>query len=67
MKDKLDELRFYQMAIQLWDDCWGDTEILMKDFRGKEMAKQLIRSVGSISVILRKDMEEDLEKNIHTF
>ena len=49
MKDKLDELRFYQMAIQLWDECWGDTEILMKDFRGEEMAKQLIRSVGSIS------------------
>ena len=49
MNDKLEELRFYQMATQLWDDCWSDTESLMKDLRGKEIAKQLIRSVGSIS------------------
>jgi four helix bundle protein len=49
MNDKVDDLRFYQMAMTLWEDCWGDCEILSKDFRGKEVAKQLIRSVGSIS------------------
>jgi len=49
MKDKLDELRFYQMSMKLWDVSWSDTDILMKDFRGKEIARQLIRSVGSIS------------------
>jgi four helix bundle protein len=49
MKDGLEELRFYKMALELWNLCWTDTEILQKDFRGKEIAKQLIRSCGSIS------------------
>ncbi len=49
IKDKLDELGFYQISLTLWDKCWLDTEILMKDFRGKEIARQLIRSVGSVS------------------
>jgi len=49
MKDGLEELRFYKMALELWDLCWNDTEVLKKDFRGKEIAKQLIRSSGSIS------------------
>jgi four helix bundle protein len=49
MKDGLDDLGFYQMSLKLWDNCWGDTEILFKDPRGIEVAKQLIRSVGSVS------------------
>ena len=48
-KDKLDELGFYQRALKLWDNTWNDTEILKKDFRGMEIAKQLIRYIGSIS------------------
>ena len=35
--------------MELWDECWGDTNILLKDIRGKEIARQLIRSIGSIS------------------
>lgn len=50
MRDGLEDLRFYKIALELWDLCWNDTEILKKDFRGKEIAKQLIRSYGSISV-----------------
>lgn len=49
MKDRLDEIIFYKLSLELWDVCWSDTEILAKDFRGKEIAKQLIRCVGSIS------------------
>ena len=49
MKDKLEELRFYKTSLELWDLCWHDTQILKKDFRGNEIAKQLIRSCGSIS------------------
>jgi four helix bundle protein len=48
-KDKLDDLIFYQKSMQLYDLCWEDCEVLAKDFRGKELAKQVIRSVGSIS------------------
>lgn len=49
MKDPLDNLRFYQQSLELFDQCWDDCEILMKDVRGREIAKQLIRSSGSIS------------------
>jgi len=49
MKDKVDELLFHKAAIELWDACWNDCNSLSKDFRGKEIAKQLIRSCGSIS------------------
>ena len=49
MKDRLGEIIFYRLSLELWDGCWADTDILAKDFRGKEIAKQLIRSVGSIS------------------
>ncbi len=48
-KDKLDDLIFYQKSMQLYDLCWEDCEVLAKDFRGREVAKQMIRSVGSIS------------------
>lgn len=37
------------MSLELWDSCWNDCDDLAKDFRGKEVAKQLIRSVGSVS------------------
>jgi four helix bundle protein len=49
MKSGLDELRFYLDSKELWEKTWKDTEILIKDFRGREIAKQLIRSCGSIS------------------
>lgn len=49
MKDRIDEIRFYLKAKEVWKFCWDDTEILRKDFRGIEISKQLIRSVGSIS------------------
>ena len=37
------------MSLELWDDFWNDSEVLLKDVRGKEIARQLTRSVGSIS------------------
>ena len=49
MKDNLDNVRFYAVALELWDECWQDTGIMAKDFRGIEIAKQLIRSIGSVS------------------
>lgn len=40
---------FYQQSMNLYDSCWNDCEMLSADFRGKEIARQLIRSCGSIS------------------
>jgi len=47
--DNLDGLRYYQMSLKLWDLCWSDVETMMKDIRGREITKQMIRAVGSIS------------------
>ncbi len=45
----LEDFVAYKKSNELWDLCWNDTEILMKDIRGKELTRQLIRSAGSIS------------------
>jgi len=49
MGDRLDALLFYQLSLQLWDNFWQDSELMMNDIRGKELVKQMTRSVGSIS------------------
>lgn len=49
MSDPLDNLIFYQQSMQLYEACWDDCDVLFKDLRGKEIARQLIRSCGSIS------------------
>ena len=48
VRDRLDSYGIYQVSLQLFDDFWKDSEILGKDFRGRELAKQLVRSVDSI-------------------
>jgi len=49
MQDRLDEVKFYQLSLELWDECWVDSEIMIQDIRGREIVKQLTRSVGSVS------------------
>ncbi len=49
MKDRLDEVVFYKLSMELWDEFWSDGDILENDVRGLEILKQLTRSVGSIS------------------
>jgi len=50
MNDALDKVVFYQKSLQLWKLFWSDSEKLMQDnIRGKELARQLTRSVDSIS------------------
>ncbi|MFM2307852.1 MAG: hypothetical protein RLZZ367_2521 [Bacteroidota bacterium] len=47
--DNLENFGIYQLSKQLWDLFWSDSEILIKDVRGKEIARQLTRSAYSIS------------------
>ena len=49
MKDGLDNNIFYQLSLGLWDEFWDDSAILLNDVRGREVAKQMTRSIGSIS------------------
>lgn len=46
--DRLESFGIYQLARQLFDDFWNDSEILGRDYRGREMSKQQIRSLDSI-------------------
>ena len=39
----------YRKALFLYDLAWNDCDRLQVDFRGKAVARQLIRSAGSIS------------------
>lgn len=54
MRDWLDNFGAYQKAMQLWDNFWEDSSSLRRDFRGMEIARQMVRSIGSISA----NMEE---------
>lgn len=46
--DRLESFGIYQIARQLFDDFWADSDILMKDYRGRELMKQQVRSLDSI-------------------
>ena len=48
-RDRLANFGGYIKAMQLWDLFWDDSEILLRDFRGREIARQMTKSVGSIS------------------
>jgi len=46
--DRLESFGIYQLACQLFQDFWADSEIMGKDFRGRELVKQQVRSLDSI-------------------
>ncbi len=46
--DRLSSFAVYGLARELFDNFWTDADILFKDFRGRELAKQQIRSLDSI-------------------
>lgn len=54
--------RYYQLAMYLYDLVWKDCETLKKDFRGREIASQLIRSSGSVCA----NIEEGFGRGIGT-
>lgn len=46
--DRLENFEIYKIARQLFDDWWSDSEIVGKDYRGRELVKQQIRSLDSV-------------------
>jgi four helix bundle protein len=46
--DRLESFGIYQIARRLFEDFWSDSEILGRDYRGRELSKQQIRSLDSI-------------------
>lgn len=46
--DSLESFGIYQLARQLFNDFWNDSEIIGKDYRGRELVKQQVRSLDSV-------------------
>lgn len=46
--DRLESFEIYRLARQLFDDWWDDSEIVGKDYRGRELVKQQTRSLDSV-------------------
>ncbi len=46
--DRLESFGIYQRACELFDAFWNDSEILGKDFRGRELVRQQVRSLDSV-------------------
>lgn len=67
MNDRLKSLRFYNLSIEAWKDYWIDSEILLKDLRGKEIARQLVRSIGSIVANIEEGYGRGFKKELSLF
>ena len=46
--DRLENFEIYNLARQLFDDWWSDSEIVGMDYRGRELVKQQTRSLDSV-------------------
>jgi len=46
--DRLESYGIHQFARQLFDNFWEDSEILGKDYRGRELVRQQVRSLDSV-------------------
>lgn len=60
--DPLWKSAYYRLSMYLYDLMWIDVEIINKDFRGREIVHQLVRSVGSVCA----NMEEAYRRGIGT-
>lgn len=60
--DPLWQSIYYCKGMYLYDLVWHDCELLRRDFRGREIANQLIRSTGSICA----NMEEAFGRGVGT-
>lgn len=60
--DPLWQSAYYRQAMYFYDLVWLDTVALNKDFRGREIVHQLIRSAGSVCA----NMEEAFGRGIGT-
>ena len=47
-EDRLESFGIYRLAYQLFEDFWTDSEIVGKDYRGRELVKQQTRSLDSV-------------------
>ncbi|GAB4568317.1 MAG: hypothetical protein Fur0017_11080 [Anaerolineales bacterium] len=60
--DPLWKSAYYRLSMYLYDLMWIDSEVINKDFRGREIVHQLVWSAGSVCA----NMEEAYRRGIGT-
>ncbi len=60
--DPLWKSAYYRLSMYIYDLMWIDAEKINKDFRGREIVHQLVRSSGSVCA----NMEESYRRGIGT-
>ena len=60
--DPLWKSAYYRLSMYIYDLMWLDTEKINKDFRGREIVHQAVRSSGSVCA----NMEEAYRRGIGT-
>jgi four helix bundle protein len=49
MEDHVKKFPSHQLGSELWKEFWVDSEVILRDIRGREIVRQLTKSVGSIT------------------
>jgi four helix bundle protein len=62
--NRLESFGIYQAARRLFDESWEDSEIFGRDYRGKELVRQLVRSLGSICANIEEGYGRDFGKEL---
>ena len=62
--DRLESFGIYRLARQAFDEFWDDSEILGNDYRGRELAKQPVRSLDSVCANLEEGYGRDFGKEL---
>jgi four helix bundle protein len=62
--DRLESFGIYKLACRLFDEFWGHSEVLAKDFRGRELAKQQVRSLDSVCANIEEGYGRDFGREL---
>lgn len=62
--DRLESFGIYQLARQLFEDFWKDSDILLRDYRGRELVKQQIRSLDSVCANMEEGFGRGFAKEL---
>lgn len=67
MKDKLKDYKAYTKSMEVWNRFWIDADYLVNDTRGREILKQLTRSLGSVSANIEEGFGRGFGKEFAMF
>ena len=60
----MESFGIYQIARKLFNDFWTDSELLGKDYRGRELVKQQVRSLDSVCANIEEGFGRGFSKEL---